>query len=181
MSSRMDRTAPLAAGGPEGARRRAASRRRVEDAQTRTEDGAAPATTKTRRRPTPEERQAALIQIRALLQDPDLTADVVARVILGVIRKELIYGAWNTYQRDGRGAVLVDLRHLVDGEVTKQYVTDDALRAVAGRDGPLAALEEAIDTYEPRRELLAIVRQSGAMGCYRINRRSGKVVALPPW
>jgi hypothetical protein len=93
----------------------------------------------------------------------------------------LSYGAWNTYRRDGRGAVLVDLRQLADGEVTKHYITEDALRAMDVQDGPLAALEAAIDTYEPRRELLAVVQQTAAVGCYRVNRRSGKIVALPAW
>ena len=45
----------------------------------------------------------------------DLTPGVVARVILGVLRRELSYGAWNTYRRDGRDAVLtfsIDLWNL---------------------------------------------------------------------
>jgi hypothetical protein len=133
------------------------------------------------RRPTPEERQAAVARIRALLQGPDLTPDVVARVILGVLRRDLSYGAWNTYRRDGRGAVLVDLRRLADGEVTRQYISGAALRAMEVRNGPLAGLEEAMDTYEPRRELLVVVRQSAAVGCYRMDRHSGRVVALPAW
>jgi hypothetical protein len=119
--------------------------------------------------------------MRSLLQDRELTPDAVARVILGVLRKELSYGAWNTYRRDWRSAVLVDLRRLADGEVTKQYVSEDAFRAMDVRDGPLAGLEEAMDTYEPRRELLVVVQQSAAVGCYCMNRRSGKMVALPAW
>jgi hypothetical protein len=47
---------------------------------------------------------------------------VIARVIPGVLQKELSYGAWNTYRRHGCGAVLVDLRQLADGHATKQYI-----------------------------------------------------------
>jgi hypothetical protein len=61
-----------------------------------------------RRRPTSEERQAALLQMRALLRDPDLTPDAIARVVLGIPHKELSYGAWKTYRGHERGAVLVD-------------------------------------------------------------------------
>jgi hypothetical protein len=121
------------------------------------------------------------MQMRALLQDPDLTPDVIARVILGVLHKELSYGAWNTYRRDGRGAVLVDLRQLADGEVTKQYISEDALEEMDVQDTPLAGLEEAMETYEPRRELLVVVRQAAAVGCYRTDRHRGKIVALPAW
>jgi hypothetical protein len=31
------------------------------------------------------------------------------------------------------------------------YITEDALRAMEVRDGPLAGLEEAMEAYEPRR------------------------------
>ena len=78
-------------------------------------------------------------------------------------------------------AHLVDLRRLADGEVTKQYISGAALRAMEVRNGPLAGLEEAMETYEPRRELLVVVRQCAVVGCYRMNRRSGKIVALPAW
>jgi hypothetical protein len=139
------------------------------------------ATPTARQRPTPEGRQAALVQMRALLQDPDLTPDMIARVILGILHKELNYGAWNTYRRDGPGAVLVDLRQLADGEVTKQYIAEDALGEMDVRDTPLAGLKEAMGTYEPRRELLVVVRQAAVVGCYRMNRRSGKIVALRAW
>jgi hypothetical protein len=42
-------------------------------------------------------------------------------------------------------------------------------------------LEEAMETYEPRRELLVVVRQAAAVGCYRTDRHRGKIVALPAW
>jgi hypothetical protein len=48
--------------------------------------------------------------MRTLLQDPHLRPNVIARVILGVPNKESSFGARHTYQRDGHGAVLVDLR-----------------------------------------------------------------------
>ncbi len=107
-------------------------------------------------------------QLRELLRQRHYAPEQIAEIVMHTLYPKLSAGAANTYRQLGRGAVFMDLRDLDRGELNTSYVTQEQVFRLNIESGLFDEAEQAVASYEPEREFVAILWQQELLLTYRL-------------
>ena len=108
---------------------------------------------------TNEQSQSAVERLQMLLNEYAYTPEQIAETAIHSLYPTLSEGAANTFQRLGRGAVLMDLRELAEGKLNTSYVPAVMIERLHSEAALFGDALVAIAAYDPEREYVAIVWQ----------------------
>ncbi|HEU4324244.1 MAG TPA: hypothetical protein VFS21_13920 [Roseiflexaceae bacterium] len=107
-------------------------------------------------------------QLRELLRNTQYSPEQIAEIVMHTLYPKLSMGAVNTYRQLGRGAVFMDLRDLDRGELNTSYVSQEQVFRLNIESGLFDEAEQAIASYDPEREFVAILWQHELLLTYRL-------------
>ncbi|GAB4190014.1 MAG: hypothetical protein OHK0022_02540 [Roseiflexaceae bacterium] len=115
-----------------------------------------------------EEQSNAGEQLRELLHNTHYSPEQIAEIVMHTLYPKLSAGAANTYHQLGRGAVFMDLRDLAQGVLNTSYVSQEQVFRLNIESGLFDEAEQAIASYDPEREFVAILWQQELLLTYRL-------------
>jgi len=119
---------------------------------------------------TPQEREE---QLKRLISNPRTPLRRIDEAYVELIRPMLVQKAWDFYQQEGRGVIVLDfgdtdLRSMKDSTVPTFYMSERK-RQEDGQVWP-KELGQAIHEYDPEQEMLVVAHHTVAPNLFRIKR-----------
>ncbi len=119
---------------------------------------------------TQQEREQRLKQ---LINDPRTPLRRIDEAYVELIRPMLVEKAWEFYQQEGRGVIVLDfgdtdLRSMKGGTVSTFYMSEKS-RQAAGQVWP-EELGQAIHDYDPEQEMLVVAHHTTTPNLFRLKR-----------
>ncbi|MBC8164217.1 MAG: hypothetical protein H7Z42_23660 [Roseiflexaceae bacterium] len=116
------------------------------------------------------EHTGAAAQLRMLMSEHNYTPDQIAETAIQTLYPALSEGAANTYERLGRGAVLMDLRELAEGKLNTSYVPLHMLDQISAASDVFAGAVAAASAYEPERQFVCVIWLAELVTVFRLQR-----------
>jgi hypothetical protein len=102
----------------------------------------------------------------AMLRQNETPAETIADIMVDAFKPLLARNARPQYKQYGRGAVVIDLR---GPEVLMMFVTQSSLGLQAGQEEAFRAIAALTTTYDPLRQLIAVVLQPESVFYYQLD------------
>lgn len=112
------------------------------------------------------EQQALARQLHALLGNSDADLGDIDEVYIQILGEQVVQMARQTYEREGRGIILIDMhgidvRNTSEGGVPMYYISIERVRQ-EGLIWPAVNIEQEIIAYDPDNECVIVIdRESG--------------------
>jgi hypothetical protein len=105
-------------------------------------------------------------QFLALLRQNETPAETIADIMVDAFRPLLARNAHPQFKQFGRGAVTIDLR---GPDIEMMFVPQHSLRLQAGQAEAFQAITALTATYDPLRQLVAVVLQPESVFYYQLD------------